>query len=99
MSQMLMDCYKSIEHSSLKMLGAAQRDDWAEVAAYERVCAVLISQLRVHAQADALLPAERGEKARIMQRILVNDAQVRSLLEPVLSRFDDDGSIPRQFIH
>jgi flagellar protein FliT len=45
---------------------------------------VLIEQLRERAQSEQLLPSQRAEKARIMQRILYNDAQIRSIAEPWL---------------
>ena len=53
------------------------------------VCApVLIEQLRFKAQEQQLLPEQRREKARIMQRILRNDAQIRTLAEPWLAQVE-----------
>jgi len=83
-SQMLIDYYKAIEDSSLKMLDAARAEDWDQVVRFEGACAVLIEQLRAQAHSEELLPNQRSEKARIMQRILVNDAEVRHLAEPWL---------------
>jgi flagellar protein FliT len=99
MSQMLIDYYKSIEESSLKMLDAAKSEDWAQVVRYEGVCAVLIEQLRVQARSEALLPEQKREKTLIMQRILFNDAQIRYLAEPWLEQLDDHASATPQFLH
>lgn len=88
MSQMLIDYYKAIEDSSRQMLEAAKSEDWDEVVRFEGVCAVLIEQLRARAHNEDLLPAQRSEKSRIMQRILNNDAQIRYLAEPWLTHFE-----------
>ena len=88
MSQALIDCYKAIENSSRKMLEAAQAKDWDGVVRYEGACAVLIEQLRFKAQEQELLPEHRKEKTVIMQRILRNDAQIRTLAEPWLMQVE-----------
>ncbi|MDF1485775.1 flagellar protein FliT [Ramlibacter sp. H39-3-26] len=86
MAVMLLDYYKAIEESSCRMLEAAQVQDWDGVVRYEGACAVLIEQLRCRAHDEEILPEQRGEKARIMQRILHNDAQIRNLAEPWLAQ-------------
>ena len=84
----MIDFYRAIEESSAKMLQAAQAKDWDGVARYEGTCAVLIEQLRYQARQQELAPEHRKEKARIMQRILRNDAQIRTLAEPWLAQFE-----------
>ncbi|MBY0409719.1 MAG: flagellar protein FliT [Burkholderiaceae bacterium] len=88
MSDMLIDYYKAIEDSSEKMLEAAKIKDWDGVVRYEGACAVLIEQLRFKSQGNKLLPEQRREKTRIMQRILRNDAQIRCLAEPWLAQVE-----------
>jgi flagellar protein FliT len=88
MPEMLIDYYKAIEDSSAKMLEAARLEDWDGVVRYEGACAVLIEQLRFESQQQELAPEHRKEKARIMQRILHNDAQIRVLAEPWLAQFE-----------
>jgi flagellar protein FliT len=68
----LIDFYRAIEDSS--------GSSWT--------CAVLIEQLRLKAHDEPLAPEQRKEKARIMQRILRNDAQIRTLAEPWLAQFE-----------
>ena len=76
--------YEAIEKASADMVEAARAGQWDEVVKLEGACMVLISQLK-HAAREAQLNAEaRSAKARIMQRILVNDAEVRHLAEPWL---------------
>ena len=86
MEHSLMDFYRAIEDTSAKMLEAARDKDWEGVVRYEGACAVLIEQLRFKSQEQQLLPEQRREKARIMQRILRNDAQIRTLAEPWLAQ-------------
>lgn len=99
MSQMLIDYYKSIEESSLKMLDAAKSQDWEQVVRCEGVCAVLIEQLRLRSHSEELLPEQRSEKTRIMQRILRNDAQIRYLAEPWLEQLDAKTADHPPYLH
>ena len=95
----LIDYYKAIEDSSAKMLDAARAEDWDEVVRFEGSCAVLIEQLRHRAHSEELLPDQRLEKTRIMQRILLNDAQIRYLAEPWLAHCERKFEGQRQMLH
>ncbi len=78
----LLSYYQAIENASLGMLEAARTGDWDRVVKLEGACAVLIARLK-HASADHPMgPTEQALKSRIMQRILVNDAEIRNLAEP-----------------
>lgn len=99
MSQLLIDYYKAIENSSAKMLDAAKVEDWEQVVRFEGACAVLIEQLRERAQNEQLLPEQRAEKTRIMQRILNNDAQIRYLAEPWLMHCEQNLEGSPQYLH
>lgn len=99
MPQMLIDYYKAIEDSSLKMLDAAKVEDWEQVVRFEGACAVLIEQLRARARSEELQPNQRIEKTRIMQRILQNDAQIRYLAEPWLAHCEQQFEASQQFLH
>lgn len=85
----LIDYYLAIEDGSSKMLEAARTQDLDSVMRMEGVCAVLIEQLRYRARDEELAPEQRREKARIMQRILRNDAEIRQLTEPWIEDLDD----------
>ncbi|MEY4765368.1 MAG: hypothetical protein RI907_2041 [Pseudomonadota bacterium] len=82
LSSNLLTYYEAIEHASQDMLSAARAGDWDTVVKLEGACAVLIAQLKHAAEDHPLGPDEVALKSRIMQRILVNDAEIRNLAEP-----------------
>lgn len=84
----LLSYYEAIEHASQRMLAAARSGNWDEVVKLEGACVLLISQLQAAASQARLGPGESALKTRIMQRILVNDAEIRHLTEPWLEDLD-----------
>ncbi|WP_293997765.1 flagellar protein FliT [Sphaerotilus sp.] len=96
----LLQYYEAIEQASLDMLEAARVGNWDRVVKLEGACAVLISQLK-HAAGQDRLPSEEVQvKSRIMQRILLNDAEVRMLAEPWLEDLDSMlAGPPRNILH
>lgn len=88
MSHTLLNYYEAIERASADMLDAARAGNWDEVVKLEGACAVLISQLKHAAKEKALASEESKLKSRIMQRILLNDAEIRHLAEPWLEDLD-----------
>lgn len=88
MSQTLLNYYEAIERASADMLDAARNGNWDEVVKLEGACAVLISQLKHAAQKQSMREEEGKLKSRIMQRILLNDAEIRHLAEPWLEDLD-----------
>ena len=89
MSHTLLNYYEAIERASADMLEAARTGNWDEVVKLEGACAVLISQLKHAAKEKSLRAEESKLKSRIMQRILLNDAEIRHLAEPWLQDLDD----------
>jgi flagellar protein FliT len=89
MNSELLNFYEAIERASQDMLEAAQVGDWDKVVKLEGACAVLISQLKHAASRKPLAPDEAQLKTRIMQRILINDAQIRHLADPWLDDLDN----------
>lgn len=84
MSTSVLSYYEAIEKASADMLEAARAGDWDQVVKLEGACVLLISQLKQAAREVPLAQEEAKLKSRIMQRILVNDAEVRNLAEPWL---------------
>ena len=80
----LLNYYEAIEKASADMLDAARAGDWDLVVKLEGACVLLISQLKQAARGLPLAQDEARTKSRIMQRILLNDAEVRHLAEPWL---------------
>ena len=89
MNTALMHYYEAIEKASQDMLEAARSGNWDHVVKLESACALLISQLKHAAAAQTLGQDEAQLKSRIMQRILVNDAEIRQLAEPWLEDLDN----------
>jgi flagellar protein FliT len=96
MDASLLRYYEAIERASAEMLAAARDGNWDEVVKLEGACMVLISQLKHAAHTAELDATSRQAKSRIMQRILVNDAEIRHLAEPWLSDIEDmlGGKLP-----
>ena len=88
MNSVLLNYYEAIEQASQDMLEAARVGDWAHVVKLEGACALLIAQLKRNAAERPLGSDEAQLKSRIMQRILVNDAEIRQLAEPWLEDLD-----------
>ena len=103
MNTELLNYYEAIERASADMLAAARAGHWDQVVKLEGACVLLITQLKVAADGghpetpDALQAAQA--KSRIMQRILVNDAEIRQLAEPWLSDLDDTLAGRGQTLH
>jgi flagellar protein FliT len=84
----LLSFYKAIERASADMLAAARIGDWDQVIKLEGACVLLISQLR-QASLDAQLDTQTSKaKSRILQRILMNEGEIRNLAEPWLPEID-----------
>jgi flagellar protein FliT len=80
--------YEAIEKASADMLEAARAGNWDFVIKLEGACVLLISQLKNAAKERQLSAEESQLKSRIMQRILLNDAELRHLAEPWLDDLD-----------
>ena len=88
MNTKLLSYYEAIEQASADMLAAARSGNWDEVVKLEGACVLLISQLKHAATKEPLAPSDAQTKSRIMQRILLNDAEIRHLAEPWLEDLD-----------
>jgi flagellar protein FliT len=84
MNTKLLNYYEAIEQASADMLSAARTGQWDEVVKLEGACVLLISQLKQAAREEPLVGDAAKVKSRIMQRILLNDAEIRHLAEPWL---------------
>lgn len=88
MNSSLINYYEAIEKASADMLDAARAGNWDHVIKLEGACVLLIAQLKQAANGAALAPADVQTKGRLMQRILLNDAEIRNLAEPWLEDLD-----------
>ena len=109
MDPQLLTYYEAIERASADMLNAARAGNWDEVVKLEGACVLLISQLKNAAQEPKAPAVDLGAeastldaaklKSRIMQRILVNDAEIRHLAEPWLQTLDEALEGRRRTLH
>ena len=88
MNTPLLTYYEAIERASADMLNAARAGDWDTVVKLEGACGLLISQLKQAARGESLQPIDAQARTRIMQRILLRDAEIRHLAEPWLEKLD-----------
>ena len=84
----LLSYYEALEKASTDMLCAAREADWDQVVKLEGACVLLIAQLKHAATQSSLANDEAKTKTQLMQRILVNDAEIRTLAEPWLEDLD-----------
>jgi flagellar protein FliT len=99
MNTELLSYYEAIEQASSDMLSAAKAGDWDQVVKLEGACVLLISQLKHAARQEPLDVDAARNKAKIMQRILVNDAEIRHLAEPWLQDLDEMLGAKSQTLH
>ena len=99
MDPQLLSYYEAIEQASADMLAAARAGNWDEVVKLEGACVLLISQLKQAARDEALSADAAKAKSRIMQRILVNDAEIRHLAEPWLQDLENTLTAKPQRLH
>ncbi len=99
MDTRLLDYYEAIERASADMLLAAKAGNWDEVVKLEGACVLLISQLKHAARQEPLDSDAAKAKSRIMQRILINDAEIRHLAEPWLQDLDGVLTGKHQTLH
>ena len=95
----LLSFYEAIEQASADMLIAARDGNWDEVVKLEGACVLLISQLKAAARETPLTDDAAKAKSRIMQRILVNDAEIRQLAEPWLADLEQTLAAKPQRLH
>lgn len=88
MDPRLLTYYEAIERASEDMLVAARAGNWDQVVKLEGACVLLISQLRQAAQNSPLDAQTSKAKSRILQRILINEGEIRNLAEPWLPEID-----------
>ena len=99
MNSVLLNYYEAIEQASQDMLEAARVGNWDHVVKLEGACALLIAQLKRNAEERPLASEEAQLKSRIMQRILINDAEIRQLAEPWLEDLDQMMAGRSQTLH
>ena len=86
--QQIVERYRRMADASHRMLDAAREDDWDRVCLVEKECAGLVAELSRMGDLAPVDPALRQEKVDLMKRVLVDDAALRLLSQPWLSKLD-----------
>lgn len=95
------ELYKQMSLLSARMVQAARASDWDSLIDLERNVAALRDVLQDSAELDPT-EIESGEKRRLVQTILENDAEVRRHTEPWMEQvrvFLGQGHKPKNFDH
>ncbi len=80
--------YESIAAASGRMLHAARGGDWDELVEQEKACARLIEALRASGTERQLSDDSLKRKGAILRKVLAEDAEIRRLTQPWLSRLE-----------
>jgi flagellar protein FliT len=85
----VMAYYESIGHVTRLMLQAAQNQDWEMLGEAEACCAQLIDRLKAMPRESLALPPEASQRRHeIIVGLLADDAQIRLLTQPWLSKLE-----------
>lgn len=88
MSAALLENYAVVERAAERMLAAARRSDWDEVARIEHACYTLVQQLQQSAEGAELDGEGNARRMAVLKRILAIDGEVRDLAQPWLKNVD-----------
>ena len=85
-SQEIISVYEAVAVITDQMLAAARDGDWNQLLALESRCAHQVAILKTEEPPTPLAGAMRERKARIIQKILEDDRQIRNITEPWMAQ-------------
>jgi flagellar protein FliT len=80
-SEEVIGVYENVSALTRQMLAAARSRDWDTLHRLERDCASQVSMLR-DGQPPSLSGELRARKVRLLQSILADDREIRTITEP-----------------
>lgn len=81
-SQEVISLYETVATITDQMLTAARNGDWEELIALEARCTRHVATLKAGEAPVQLTGAVRERKVQIIQKILSDDREIRSITEP-----------------
>lgn len=84
-SQEVVSIYETIAVITDQMLTAARRADWEQLATLEKKCAQHVETIKIN-ESDAAQGPMRERKVKIIQKILADDREIRSITEPWMAQ-------------
>ena len=88
--------YNTILATTEKMLTAAQNSEWDQLVSLEQECRKLTDNLKRNHTEPPLDKELQQKKIKIIHQILDNDAQIRAIIEPWMTRLQEMLSINRR---
>lgn len=84
-SEEVLRVYENVSQLTRQMLAAARSRDWDTLHRLERDCASQVSRLR-DGQPPSLSGELRAQKVRLLQAILADDREIRTITEPSMEQ-------------
>lgn len=81
--------YEALSRITGNMLLAAESGDWDRLTSLELKCRSVVSQLVAQAAQTKLSASDQQRRVDVIRKILADDARIRELAEPRLSRLLD----------
>src|SRR5437868_712434 len=82
----VMSLYETVAGITDEMVAAARKGDWERLVELEKRCASHVAQLKEGEPSAPLAAAVRERKVRIIQKILADDKEIRTLTEPWMNQ-------------
>jgi flagellar protein FliT len=81
-SEDVINVYETLSALTRQMLEAARGRDWDRLRQLEQDCAAQVARLQANPTLPRLTGELRARKVRILQRILADDREIRTITEP-----------------
>lgn len=81
--------YESLSGMLTTMIRAAEQGDWEQVAGMESSFKPIIDQIRSTTAEERLSDDERRQKIQVIKQILRDDARLRELANPWMTKLQD----------
>lgn len=85
-SEEVISLYETVAGITGQMVTAARGGDWEQLAALESICASHVATLKLDERHAPLSGPVLEQKAKIIQKILADDREIRNLTEPWMQR-------------
>lgn len=85
-SQDIITIYEAMSAITGEMLTAARAEDWELLVILESRCAAHVQALQEKEAFQALSSLERERKVTLIQKILADDREIRTLTEPWMAQ-------------
>ena len=85
-NQDIITLYQAMSAITGEMLAAARAEDWELLTTLESRCSAYVQTLKETAPLPVFTSPEREQQASIIQKILADDCEIRTLTEPWMTQ-------------